>query len=188
MTTLCGVSHLRRSGIPFAYGTQPSRAGLTCVAPPALRKPIEEFVPEAGGGEEPGAAVVEAEGSAGEGDGDEGIIVAAAENRLRDFVAEIGGHADAVAGVAEGEVEAVELAGVGHDVEGKIESASPDVRDCCGLQLRIDAEHSLPQDLGAAADGAGGFRGKSGAGAGGHAAGGGGGGVWPKYFWIPELS
>jgi hypothetical protein len=73
--TLCLVSHLRRSGINFAHGTQPSpfryaqgkRAGLTCVAPPALRKPVEEFVPEAGGGEEPGAAVVEAEWSAGEG-------------------------------------------------------------------------------------------------------------------------
>src|SRR5260370_8512985 len=93
MTTLCGVSHLRRSGIPFAYGTQPSRAGLTCVAPPALRKPVEEFVPEAGGGEEPGAAVVEAERGTGEGNCGEGIGVAALQDGLRDFVAEAVGYA-----------------------------------------------------------------------------------------------
>ena len=63
-------------------------------------EPVEEFVPEAGGGEEPGAAVVEAKWGAGEGNCDEGIIVTALENGLRDFVAEVGGHGYAVAGVA----------------------------------------------------------------------------------------
>ena len=43
---------------------------------PVLRKPVEEFVPEAGCGEEPGAAVVEVERGAGEGDGGERISVA----------------------------------------------------------------------------------------------------------------
>ena len=96
---------------------------------PVLREPVEEFVPEAGGGEEPGSAVVEPERGTGEGDGGKRIFVAAAENELRDFVAEIGGHAYAVACVTEGKVQAVELAGVGHDVEGKIERAAPDVFD-----------------------------------------------------------
>src|SRR5258708_12014746 len=109
MTTLCGVSHLRRSGIPFAYGTQPSRAGLTCVAPPALRKPVEEFVPEAGGGEEPGAAVVEAERGTGEGNCGEGIGVAALQDGLRDFVAEVGGYGYAGARLAPGEIKALHL-------------------------------------------------------------------------------
>ena len=47
-----------------------------CDAPPALRNPVEEFVPEAGCWEEPGAAVVEVERGAGEGDPREGISVA----------------------------------------------------------------------------------------------------------------
>src|ERR1700736_6824443 len=130
---------------------------LPCVAPPALRKPVEEFVPEAGGGEEPGAAVVEAEGSAEEGNGGKRIFVAAAVNGLRDFVAQVGGHAYAVARVAEGEVQAVELAGVGHDVEGEVERAAPDVFDFGFAQLGIDGEHATAKNFGAAADGAAGF-------------------------------
>ena len=128
-----------------------------------LRDEVEEFVPEAGGGEEPGAAVVEAEGGAGEGDSSEGVFVAAAENRLRDFVAEVGGHAYAVACVAEGEVQAIELSGVGHDVEGEIQRAAPDVLDFGFAQLGIDAEHAAAKNFGAAANGAGGFGEKRGA-------------------------
>src|SRR5258708_34737796 len=113
MTTLCGVSHLRRSGIPFAYGTQPSRAGLTCVAPPALRKPVEEFVPEAGGGEEPGAAVVEAERGTGEGNCGEGIGGAGLRDGLRDFGAAGGRYGCSGAGgvVRGGHVAAVAAQG-----------------------------------------------------------------------------
>ena len=135
-----------------------------------LRDEVEEFVPEAGGGEEPGAAVVETERGAGEGDSSEGVFVAAAENRLRDFVAEVGGHAYSVACVTEGEVQAVELAGVGHDVEGEIEGAAPDVLDFGFAQLGIDAEHATVKDFGAAADRAAGFREERGASAEKHAA------------------
>ena len=47
-----------------------------CDAPPALRNPVEEFVPEAGCWEEPGAAVVEVERGAGKRDLSEGISAA----------------------------------------------------------------------------------------------------------------
>src|SRR6266849_4017771 len=63
----------------------------------------------------------------------------------------------AVAGVAEREMQAVELAGVGHDVEGEVERAAPDVFDLGVAELRIDAEHAAAKNFGAAANGVGGF-------------------------------
>ena len=65
----------------------------------------------------------------------------------------IRGHGDAVSGVADGVVHAVELAGVGHDVEGEVERASPDVFDFGVAELGIDVDHAAAQDFGAAADG-----------------------------------
>jgi len=51
-------------------------------------------------------------------------------------------------------MEAVELAGVGHYVEAKIEGAAPDVFDLYVAQLRIDGKHAAAEDFSAAADGA----------------------------------
>ena len=62
------------------------------------------------------------------------------------------------------------MAGVGHDVEGEVERATPNIFEFCALQLRIDLEHSLTQEIGAAADGAGGFREEGGAASKEHAA------------------
>src|SRR5260370_36589187 len=149
--------------------TQPSRAGLTCAAPPALRKPVEELVPGTCERQKPGAAVVEVEGGAGEWDLRErvfvgarmlhaaGVNVAGLQNRLRDFVAKVGRHGHAVTGVAEGEVEAVELASMGQDVEGEIERAAPDVFDFGIAQLRIDREHAAAKNFCAASTAPAGF-------------------------------
>jgi len=76
---------LRRLEVFRTYGapeylccvTQPLRAGLTCAAPPALRNPVEELVPRSCERQKPGAAVVEAEGGAGEGDLRERVFVGA---------------------------------------------------------------------------------------------------------------
>ncbi len=54
-------------------------------------------------------------------------------------------------------MEAVELASVGHDVEGEIERAAPDVFDFGIAQLRIDGEHAAAKNFCAAANGAAGF-------------------------------
>src|SRR5258707_6935903 len=54
-------------------------------------------------------------------------------------------------------MEAVELAGVGHYVEGEIEGAAPDVFDLCVAQLGVDGEHAAAEDFSAAADGVAGF-------------------------------
>src|SRR5579859_7658595 len=148
-----------------------------------LGEPVEEFVPRTGEGQEPGATVVEAQGSAGERDAGEGdfiwtpsifladhALAAALQDGLRHFVSQVGGHGHAVAGVTEGEVEGVELTGVGHDVESEVERATPDVIDFGVAQLRVDREHASAQDFGAAANGAGGFRKEGGAAAEEHAA------------------
>ena len=83
-----------------------------CIAPPALRNPVEEFVPGTCEGEEPGAAIVKTERSAWERNLREGIffatrilrgagtIAAALQDRLGDFIAQVGGHRYSVAGVA----------------------------------------------------------------------------------------
>src|SRR6266403_1203464 len=67
-------------------------------------------------------------------------------------------------------MEAVELAGVGHYVEGEIEGAAPDVFDFGGAQLRVNGEHTAAEDFSAAADGAAGFGEEGGASAEEHAA------------------
>src|SRR5258705_119860 len=54
-------------------------------------------------------------------------------------------------------MEAVELAGVGHYVEGEIEGAAPDISDFGVAQLRIDGKHAAAEDFSAAANGAAGF-------------------------------
>src|SRR5713226_5001126 len=66
-------------------------------------------------------------------------------------------------------MDAVELAGVGHYVEGEIEGAAPDVFDFGVAQLRVDGEHTAAEDFGAAADGAAGFGEEGGASAEEHA-------------------
>src|ERR1700730_8519307 len=123
-------------------------------------KPVQDLVPSAGEREEPGAAIVEAERGVGEGDLRERVFVTARisvvglQNGLRNFVAEVGGHCYSVTGVAEREVKAVELAGVGHDVEREIERAAPDVFDFRVAQFGIDGEHAAAKNFRAAANGA----------------------------------
>src|SRR5260370_40645992 len=73
-------------------------------------------------------------------------------------------------GVGEREGEAVELVGVGHDVEGEVQRAAPDVIDLGVAQLRIDSQHAAAQNFGAAANGAAGFGEKGSASAEEHAA------------------
>src|SRR5882757_2351227 len=67
-------------------------------------------------------------------------------------------------------METIELAGVGHYVEGEIEGAAPDVFDLCVAQLRVDGDHAAAEDFGAAADGGAGFGEEGGASAEEHAA------------------
>jgi len=67
-------------------------------------------------------------------------------------------------------MEAVELAGVGHYVEGEIEGAAPDISDFGVAQLRIDGKHAAAEDFSAAANGAAGFGEEGGASAEEHAA------------------
>jgi hypothetical protein len=164
----CGCNPLKRNMLwfqkrNFEFCNSLLRTGLTCAAPTALRNPIEELVPCAGYGEEPGAAVVQAEWRAGEGNCGEGIFVAArisvapVQNCLRDFVTEVGGYRHAVTRIAEGEVETVELTGMRHDVEREIERAAPNVFDCGVAQLRVNAKHAAAENFRAAANGAAGF-------------------------------
>src|SRR5436305_1446586 len=60
-------------------------------------------------------------------------------------------------------MEAVQLAGMGHYVEREVQGTPPDVLDVGVAQLRVDAEHALAKNFGAAANGAAGFREEGGA-------------------------
>src|SRR5271170_3930582 len=76
--------------------------------------PIQKLIPRPGERQEPRLAVVEAERRAGKRNADERIIGLVSGDEFGDFLALPGGHGDAVSGIAERVVDAVELAGVGH--------------------------------------------------------------------------
>ena len=70
----CGTRCLLRGSVLVVPQPQKRRQDRRT---PNSCEPVEEFVPEAGGGEEPGTAVVEVERGAGEGNCSEGVVVAA---------------------------------------------------------------------------------------------------------------
>src|SRR5208283_3226279 len=120
--------------------------------------PIQKLVPRAGQWQEPRLAVVQAKRRTGKRDAGEWVFWLVSTHTISghefsDLPALIRGHGDAMSGVAEGVVHAVKLSGVRHDVEGKVERASPDVVNFGVGELRIHADHAVTENCGAAADG-----------------------------------
>jgi len=61
----------------------------------------------------------------------EWIFILSSHNPFCHFLALIGRHRYTMAGIAYGEIDSVQLPSVRHDVEGKIERASPDILNAC---------------------------------------------------------
>src|ERR1700722_19194631 len=70
--------------------------------------PIQKLVPHSREGQKPRLAVVQAERRAREWNAEEGVLGLIARHQLRDLLALIRGHGDAVSGVADGIVHAAD--------------------------------------------------------------------------------
>src|SRR5215472_190445 len=135
----------------------------------ALREEIENSVPQACKWKRPGVAAAQTKGRCGEGNGGERSGVRFAADHAGEFSPEPSGRGDAMTCKACREIHLVDFSGVGHDVEGEVERAAPDVFHFGVAELRVDVNHSAAKDFRALANGAFGFGEKGGAAAEQHA-------------------
>src|SRR5689334_7355512 len=83
--------------------------------------PIQKLVPSSREGQEPGLARVESEWRLRERDADQRILHLVSRHHLGNLLPLVSGHGNAVSGVSNSVVHAVDLSGMRHDVKSKIQ-------------------------------------------------------------------
>src|SRR5438094_3856042 len=135
-------SELHRSFASLRMTDQIADAGSKISA-----HPIEKLVPGSRERQEPRLSVVQTQRRSGEWNPDKRILRLISRHHFRDLLPLIRRHGDTMPRIPDGEVHAIHLPGMRHDVEGEVERASPDIVDLGVAQLRIDIDHAPPQNL-----------------------------------------